>query len=168
VLKANGVAHRAWLAEGHGDPREQFAHALIAACAGVNTVLAYNAPFECRCIDGLIEVLPHMEGELVALSRRIRDLLPIVRDHVYHPDFGGSFSIKTVLPALVPGLGYDDLEIHDGGTAAAALETLLLGADTLTAEQQRSVRRELLRYCERDTLGMVRLYERLRALAGLR
>ncbi len=168
VLKADGVEHRAWLAEGPNDPREQFAHALIAACAGVNTVLAYNAPFECRCIDGLIEALPHMEGELVALSRRIRDLLPIVRDHVYHPDFGGSFSIKTVLPALVPGLGYDDLEIHDGGTAAAALETLLLGADTLTAEQQRSVRRELLRYCERDTLGMVRLYERLRALAGLR
>ncbi|MGB4782609.1 DUF2779 domain-containing protein [Candidatus Methylomirabilis sp.] len=167
VLKADGVEHRAWLAEGPDDPREQLAHALIAACAGVNTVLAYNAPFEQRCIDGLIEVLPHMEGELVALSRRIRDLLPIVRDHVYHPDFGGSFSIKKVLPALVPGLGYDDLEIQDGGSASAALETLLLGADALTAVQQRSLRRELLRYCERDSMGMVRLHERLRALAGL-
>ena len=90
-----------------------------------------------------------------------------MRDHVYHPDFGGSFSIKKVLPALVPGLGYDDLEIQDGGTAAA-IETLLLDADALTAAQQWSVRRDLLRYCVRDTLGMVRLHERLRALAGLR
>lgn len=168
VLKADEVEHRAWLAEGPDDPREQFARALIAACAGVNTVLAYNAPFECQRIDELIEALPHMEGELLALSRRIRDLLPIVRDHVYHPDFGGSLSIKKVLPALVPGLGYDNLEIQDGGVASAAIETLLLDADTLTAAQQLSVRRNLLRYCERDTLGMVRLHERLRALAGLR
>jgi len=63
--------------------------------------------------------------------------------------------------ALVPKLGYDDLEIQDGGSASAALETLLLGADALTAAQQRSLRRDLLRYCERDTLGMVRLFERL-------
>ncbi|PTL35930.1 hypothetical protein CLG94_07085 [Candidatus Methylomirabilis limnetica] len=167
VLKADGVEHHAWLAEGPDDPREQFARALIAACAGVNTVLAYNAPFERQCIDGLIEALPHVEDDLVALSSRIRDLLPIVRDHVYHPDFGGSFSIKKVLPALVPGLGYDDLKIQDGRSAAAAIETLLLGADALTAAQQRSLRRDLLRYCERDTLGMVRLYERLLKLAGM-
>ena len=32
----------------------------------------------------------------------------------------GSFSIKSVLPALVPDLGYDDLEINDGGMASVA------------------------------------------------
>ena len=91
-----------------------------------------------------------------------------MRDHVYHPDFGGSFSIKKVLPALVPELGYDDLEIQDGGSASAALETLLLDTDALSAAKRQELRRDLLRYCERDTFAMVRLHERLRALAGLR
>lgn len=165
VLKPDGLEHHTWLADGPGDPREGLARALIAACASARAVLAFNAPFEQRCIDGLVEVLPNLKAELVALSRRIRDLLPIVRDHVYDPDFEGSFSIKKVLPALVPKLGYDDLEIQDGGSASAALETLLLGADALTAAQRRSVRRDLLRYCERDTLGMVRLFERLSELS---
>lgn len=93
---------------------------------------------------------------------------PIVRDHVYHPDFGGSFSIKKVLPALVPGRGYDDLAIRDGGTASSKLEVLLLGEDELSSSARHVLRRDLLEYCARDTLAMVQLHERLRALAGLR
>jgi hypothetical protein len=83
-------------------------------------------------------------------------------------EFGGSFSIKDVLPALVTGLGYDDLQIRDGGSASAALEAMLLGGDVLTAEERRRLRHDLLRYCECDTLAMVRLHERLHELAGLR
>jgi hypothetical protein len=47
-------------------------------------------------------------GALKKLRKRIVDLQPIVRECVYHREFGGSFSLKAVLPALVPGLGYDD------------------------------------------------------------
>jgi hypothetical protein len=168
VLKPRGVEHYEWLADGPMDPRDEFAHALIGACAGCNTVLAYNAPFEQRCIEGLAKALSHLRVELKALSGRIRDLLPIVRDHVYQPDFGGSFSLKKVLPALVPGLVYDDLEIQEGSSASAALETLLLDADTLSTVERQALRRDLLRYCERDTLAMVRLHERLTVLAGRR
>jgi hypothetical protein len=102
---------------------------------------------------------------LKALTGRLRDLLPIVRDHVYHPDFGGSFSIKEVLPALVPGLGYDDLEIQDGSSASTALEALLLDAGALSRDERQALRKNLLRYCERDTLAMVRLHERLQVLS---
>src|SRR5205809_5867204 len=35
-------------------------------------------------------------------SQKFVDLLPLLRKHIYHPDFGGSFSIKRTLPALVP------------------------------------------------------------------
>ena len=161
VLGPGGLEHHEWLAEGPNDPREEFARKVISACAGARTVLAYNAPFERRCIDALAAFLPHLRADLAALSDRIRDLLPIVRDYVYHPNFGGSFSIKSVLPALVPGLGYDDLEIQDGSSASAALEGLLFDPDALNPEAHQPMRKSLLAYCERDTLAMVRLYERL-------
>src|ERR1035437_6100534 len=99
--------------------------------------------------------------EIYTLS--LHDALPIF----YHPDFGGSFSIKSVLPALVPGLGYDDLEIQDGSSASTALEALLLDADAFSLSERKALRSHLLGYCERDTLAMVRLHERLRELTGL-
>ncbi|MEK7315263.1 MAG: DUF2779 domain-containing protein, partial [Candidatus Eisenbacteria bacterium] len=168
VLTSDGLEHHAWLADGAADPREEFARALVSACAKAKTIVAYNAPFERRCIDLLAEAVPALRRDLGTLSGRLRDLLPIVRDHVYHPDFGGSFSIKSVLPALVPGLGYDDLAIQDGGTASSTLEALLLDEGAVSASDREQLRGDLLRYCERDTLAMVRLHERLRDLAGLR
>jgi predicted RecB family nuclease len=167
VLGSGGLEHHAWLAEGPHDPREEFARAVIRACAEARTVLVYSASFERGCLDALADSLPDLRADLTALTGRLRDLHPIVRDHVYHPDFGGSFSLKTVLPALVPELGYDDLEVQDGSSASTALETLLLDANAFGFSERQALRRDLLRYCERDTLAMVRIHERLRALAGL-
>jgi hypothetical protein len=89
----------------------------------------------------------------------------VVRDHVYHPDFGGSFSLKAVLPALVPGPGYDDLEIAEGTAASVELERLLFDP-SMGADQRRHLREALLRYCAQDTLGLVGLLRRLRELAA--
>ena len=168
VLHPKRLLHHAWLASGTGDPRAAFAKGILDACRGAKTVLAYNAPFERRCIAGLIDAVTRFARELTALQGRVEDLLPIVRDHVYHPAFQGSFSIKNVLPALVPGMSYDDLEIQDGVAASTALESLLLRGETLRPAEKQALRRELLRYCERDTLAMVRLHERLRELARAR
>ena len=96
--------------------------------------------------------------------RRLVDLLPLVRDHVYHPDFGGSFSMKAVAPALVPGLDYAGLEIGEGVTASNVLEALLLGDASLGAADRATVRGQLLEYCALDTLAMVKVVERLREL----
>jgi hypothetical protein len=73
--------------------------------------------------------------------------------------------LKSVLPALVPGLGYDDLEVKDGGTASALLEALLLHGDAMDPTEKAELRRKLLAYCKRDTLAMVKLHERLLELA---
>jgi hypothetical protein len=70
-----------------------------------------------------------------------------------------------VLPALVPDLSYDDLAIAQGAVASARLESLLLDQASYSDDERRTLRRDLLAYCERDTLGMVRLVEQLRALA---
>ena len=70
----------------------------------------------------------------------------------------GSYSIKVVLPALIPNLKYDDLEIGEGGMASAAFVCLYPN----TNEQEGSkIRAALLEYCKLDTYAMVMLLEHL-------
>jgi hypothetical protein len=166
VQGTTGFAHHAWLAEGPGDPREGIALALLESCRGARTILAYNAPFEIGRIEDLAKAVPRLGKRLRAVAGRIVDLLAIVRDHVYAPAFGGGFGLKTVLPALVEDLGYEDLEVQDGSTAAALLEGLLLDEGEFDPAERSELRNNLLAYCERDTLAMVRLYERLCDLAS--
>lgn len=164
--QGGALVHHAWLADGPADPRRPLAEALLEACAGARTVVAYNAVFEKRCIHTLADLLPDLAPALRDLAARIEDLLPIVRNHVYHPEFGGSFGLKSVIPALAPDVDYDELEIQEGGTAAASLESLLLDGDALEEGERRALRDALLRYCKQDTLAMVRLHEELAALAA--
>ena len=91
----------------------------------------------------------------------------MIRDYVYHPEFHGSFSLKFVLPALVPELTYDDLVIVDGMVASVEIARLLFVAGKIPPEQRDKTRQDLLDYCERDTEAMVKLSERLRELAGI-
>jgi len=103
-----GIVHREWLAGGPEDPRPMLAEHLVRACEGARTVVAYSAGFERRCIDQMAETLPALAAPLRSIVDRLVDLLPVVRNHVYHPDFGGSFSLKSVLPALVPEIRYEE------------------------------------------------------------
>jgi hypothetical protein len=161
-----GLVHHEFLAEGPGDPRPAIAQAVVSACEGARTVVAYNASFERGRLVHLAENVPSLRAALLDVADRLVDLLPVVRDHVYHPDFGGSFSLKSVAPALVPGLGYADLEIGEGSAASTILETLLLRADSIPAADRATLRRQLMDYCERDTLATLKVYERLLDLAG--
>ena len=165
---ANGGvgAHHPWLAEGAADPRAALADALLEATDGAKTVLAWHASFEAGCIDRLADALPKQRKHLEKLKNRLVDLLPIYRDHVYHPEQHGSFSLKAVVPALLPELAYDDLEVSEGGTASTLLQTLILDSDSIPAADRAKLRTALLAYCERDTLVMVNLLEKLRGMAG--
>src|SRR5258706_217992 len=110
------------------------------------------------------EGAPHLDKELERIERRLVDLLPTIRSHVYHPDFAGGFSIKKTLPALVPGLSYSDLEVQDGEAATVELQRLMFQGDQMPADERAVLREALLRYCERDTWAMVKLLEKLRSL----
>ncbi len=166
VVGARGAtAHHEHLADGPGDPRPAIAAAVVRACAGAETVVAYNAGFERRCLEHLAANVPSQRAALRAVAKRLVDLLPLVRNHVYHPGFGGSFSMKAVAPALVRGLDYSELEIGEGGTASTVLEGLLLNGAALSAAERKKLRKQLLEYCALDTLAMVKVVERLRGLA---
>src|SRR5260370_31410954 len=103
--------------------------------------------------------------ELAALETKLIDLCPVVKNCVYRPDFGGSFSLKDILTPLVPELTYNDLVIVDGRVASVEIARLLFVADKIPKHERDRVRKELLDYCERDTWAMVKLVERLRQLS---
>lgn len=167
VVGARGATtHHQHLAEGAGDPRPALATAVVHACRGAETVVAYNASFERKCLQHLAEHVPAQRVALQAVIDKLVDLLPIVRDHVYHPGFGGGFGMKAVAPALVPSLDYGDLEIGDGDLASTVLQGLLLGGESIDASERKRLRPHLLAYCERDTLAMVKVVEKLRKLSG--
>jgi len=85
-------------------------------------------------------------------------MLPFQRKHFYTPQMKGSYSIKNVLPALVPELSYKDLEIQEGGTASLVYMSLYSDPDPASVATKRE---NLLRYCALDTLSMVRILEKL-------
>ncbi len=142
------------------------ARAMIEATADAERVVHYSS-FEKTRIKSLQKSVPELEPELKELESKLIDLLPVIRNNVYHPDFQGSFSLKFVLPALVPELTYDDLVIVDGMVASVTIARLLFVAGKLSPEQHEKTRYDLLEYCKRDTWATVKLLERLRELAGL-
>jgi len=69
-----------------------------------------------------------------------------------------SQSIKYVLPALVPELSYNDLDIKEGGTAS---NTFLSMVNETFEGNVEETRRQLLEYCKLNTCAMVRILEKL-------
>ena len=139
------------------DPSKAFAQALIAACGERGPIFVYNAGFETARIRELAERFPRLAKALLALNERVVDLLPIAREHYYHPSQQGSWSIKAVLPALCPDLRYDDLVgVQDGGMAMSAFVEAL--APQTSAARKAEIKRQLLDYCKLDTYAMVRLW----------
>jgi hypothetical protein len=158
------LSHVPYLAEGPEDPRPALAEALVRACAGARKIVTYS-PFERRCIRELQEAVPDLAEPLKEIEDKLIDLLPVIRDNVYDPDFHGSFSIKYVLTPLVPELTYKGLAIEDGQEASVDIARLLFEADELPPEERDRLRQNLLTYCKQDTEAMVMLLKRLRELA---
>jgi len=151
--------HFEFLAAEKSDPRPAFIGALCDVIGVRGSIVVYHRQFESQRLAELAAWLPQFSGRIKKIQLRLWDLLPIIRDHVYHPSFGGSYSLKSVLPALVPEMDYADLEVADGRAAGQAWEWLMSG-DCGETERQRK-RRALLDYCGQDTVGTLRLVEKL-------
>lgn len=156
VERKNGtVEHKEFLAGDSSDPRRAFTETLIATLKTRGPVLVYNAGFESGRLKELAEDFPDLAKDIEAIRNRIVDLLPLARNHYYHRDLRGSWSLKAVLPTIAPELSYDNLEVANGGMAQEAyLE--LLHAETPVGRSAK-LRNNLLAYCERDTWALVRL-----------
>ena len=147
------VSHREFLWTEAGDPRTALAEALLDACADDGLICVYSG-FERRVIRALSRDLPDLSLALDALLERLWDLLKVIEGNYYHPDFHGSFSIKQVLPVLVPGMSYEDLLIADGREASVVYASSL---DCDEPEERRRIHDALRDYCRQDTLAMLEL-----------
>ena len=157
LSRTGKLEHREFLDLSGDDPTRAFAQALIADCGERGPIFVYNAGFEKKRISDLAEFFPDLAKALLALNERVVDLLPIAREHFYHPDQHGSWSIKAVLPAICPDLHYADIDgVQDGGAAMDAyLEAL---SPQTTAARKAEIEQQLLAYCALDTRALVRLW----------
>ena len=125
-------------------------------------MLAYNMSFEKGVIRRLAEAYPQISNELMAIHDNIKDLMaPFASKSYYHPNTKGSYSIKYVLPELVPELelAYKDLNlIHNGGEEMQAYENMT----RMSADEREAYKKALLEYCKLDTLAMVKILQKLK------
>jgi len=124
----------------------------------------YNETFESQRLSELTLWPPGFAARIKNIQGRLWDLLPRMRKHVYHPAFGGSFSLKYVLPALIPEMTYEGMEVGNGTEAGVAWESLVRGG--LDGAEREKTRKALLDYCGLDTLALLRLHEVLRVNGG--
>jgi len=160
ILEESGeLRHEEFLHEGSDDPRKLFAESLLQTLGAEGSIVVYSS-FEAARIRELAAAFPRLSTDFLRLlESRVVDLLQLVRKHCYHPEFHGSFSIKSVLPALVPDLDYEDLEINDGGMASVAYAEMRR-PETMP-DRRDYLRKSLLEYCKRDTEAEVRLFTKL-------
>jgi hypothetical protein len=157
--KNSEAEHFEFLAEPGEDPRKKFIERLLKVTNEDGDVLVYNKTFEITRLNELSRDFPEYADEIENLVSRIKDLMvPFQKKFYYAPEMKGSYSIKAVLPALVPELSYDELEINEGGLASIAYESLQTQTDLMIIAE---IKQQLLEYCKLDTLGMVKILERL-------
>jgi len=157
------LGHHEFLAEPNVDPREEVAANLCRQIPDNACVLAFNAQFEISRLRELAIAFPRYKQKLEQIIGNTIDLAaPFRSRHVYHWEMNGSYSQKVVLPVLAPELSYKGLEVANGSMAMDAYFAMCAsrGPDEIA-----KIRANLLEYCALDTLGMVRILERLKEIA---
>ena len=161
------LKHTEFLGVSGEDPRRALAEQLCRDIPMNVCTLAYNKGFECGRIKELAAAFPDLADHLLNIADNIKDLIiPFRAGHYYNRAMGGSFSIKSVLPAIYPddpSLDYHNLEgVHNGGEAMALFPLI----KDLPPEEQAIARHNLLKYCELDTFAMVKVWEKLKEVVG--
>lgn len=127
------------------------------------SVIVWNKTFEMSRNREMAVLHPQHAGFLEQLNQRIVDLGDVVSKGIYlHPGFKGSWSIKNVLPVMVPELSYERLPIHKGDQASLTWWQLRFGE--MSDDDRAALVEAMLRYCELDTTAMVMIFKEFRKI----
>ncbi len=158
------LEHKEFLAQDGIDPRYELAKRLVEDIPTNVTVLAYNMSFEKGVNAGLAESFPEFKNHLLSINENMKDLMfPFQKKYYVTPQMQGSYSIKYVLPSLVPEMAqaYKSLNgIQNGSDAMNAFPKL----SSMRLDEKEETRSALLAYCKLDTLAMVEVLKKLKEL----
>lgn len=156
--KGGKLKHVEFLHTGEDDPRPELIKSLLINCGKKGSVVVYNKAFESRVNYLLGQDFPEFSGRLKEINKRMVDIMvPFKSRFLYHPKMEGSASLKNVLPAFVPRMSYDKLEIQDGGSASMLYLSCI--KNMVSEEDKNKIYKGLRKYCKQDTLAEVKLLE---------
>jgi len=153
--EAGELHHHEFLADATDAPMRECAESLIEALGDAGPIFVYTGYEKSRLME-LAERFPDLAPALGVVIERLYDLHPLTKTNYYHPDMRGSWSLKKVLPTVAPDLTYEGLDIVGEGSEAEGAFMELLAPD-IEPVRRDAVRAALLKYCELDTLALVRL-----------
>jgi hypothetical protein len=157
VQGADGdLRHIEFLHDQATNPSEAIARSLLEHIGETGSVIVYNKTMEKGVLNDLAAQFPDLGHGLRGIASRIWDLEVVFKKHYRHWQWGTKSSIKNVLPTLVPELSYKDLDVQEGGMASLEWLRMIESGD---AREQARKANALKRYCELDTLAMVKLLE---------
>lgn len=161
--KGSDIMHSEFIAETNSNnPRILFVKKLIDDCGEEGDILVYNIAFERTRLQELANDFPEFAKPISNILNRLKDLMLPFRERWYYiPEMKGSYSIKVVLPTLLPEFTYSNLEIKDGNTASSTYASMVQGVFSGDANK---TLKALLEYCKLDTLAMVKILEKLSSL----
>ena len=159
ILQSNGaITHHEYLHTDITDPKLPVVQSLLDHISDAGSVIVYLASFERGILKALAQFFPEYSEALQSIISRLWDQLEIFKKHYKQPGFGGSNSLKHVLPILVPSLSYQNLDIQEGDDAQAAWDMMI---KTTNEEEKSNMINDLKAYCKMDTLAMVEIHKAL-------
>ncbi|MGM0583025.1 MAG: DUF2779 domain-containing protein, partial [Bacteroidota bacterium] len=154
------LKHFYYLAKDLKDPSREMSKTLQDRIGDSGTVIAWNMGFEKGCNTEMGERAPEYKLFYEDINNRMYDLMHVFKKGFYvHKEFHGSASLKKVLPVVVPELSYKDLDINEGVLASNSWGDMV--TKEMTQKEKDKIYDDLLKYCELDTLAMVRILEEL-------
>lgn len=152
----NIVQHFEYIADPKKNCQKIIAKNLVDILETTGSIITYSS-FEAQVIEKLIKIAPELEEQLKNIISRIVDLEAILKFNYYDKRFHGRTSIKKVLPVMIPEMNYDHLKIGEGGSALSMFAYMAMGL--YSKEKEEEIKKNLLEYCKRDTLALVKMHK---------
>lgn len=159
IMNKDGkLEHKEYLETEKGDPSRNLIEQLRRDIGETGSVISWNKTFEMGRNEDMARLYPEHNEFLKSVNSRMIDLADFINKEMYiHPVFLGRWSIKNVLPVMVPELSYKKLKVNKGDQA-------MLTWWKMVNSKEKKEAKDLLDYCALDTLAMVKIWERLKNL----
>ena len=144
-----------------GDPRRAIAESLVKDIPFGSCVVACHMSTESGIIKKLAGLFPDLSDHL--MSFEYVDPQPLFQKGYYYVKaMGGSFSLKSILPALYPddpNMDYHNLdgEVKNGVDAMNAIARI----HEMSGAEAEKLRQDLIQYCGLDTFAVVKILKKL-------